>query len=138
LYLGVGIKDNYKGIGRLKLGEYTPLSDAGSLSLDTPTIDAGDGIGGIIVSILLWIVLAIIVIALLILFEALIWASWAILLAMLYWIFIRAMRIVFVKSRITKGNLKQSIFYGLYYSIAYVGWIIGIAVAMDLLKTFNE
>ena len=65
-------------------------------------LEVGDGIGGLIMSILLWIGMTILIFILLILLEAFFWVSIFIILAMLYWVFFRALRLVFSKSPKTK------------------------------------
>ena len=97
-------------------------------------IDGGDGIGGILLSILLWIAMAILMIILLLVFEALFWLSLFIIFASLYWIFIRALKLAFYKSRSTKGDLPASIFNALTYTLLYTGWLFGIALVVQILR----
>jgi len=131
LYNGIGLIDNFPKFRSFKsgdiLGHTTP-------DLGGPIIDAGEGIGGVLMSILLWIGMTILLIVLLIVLEAIFWFSLFILLTMLYWIFFRALKLVFSKSKETKGALGRSVLYSLAYTSLYVGWIFGIVYITELLK----
>jgi magnesium-transporting ATPase (P-type) len=94
--------------------------------IDVPDIDVGDGIGGIIISIVLWIVLTIILFILLTFVLTTVWSVLLVLIFALYWLFYRALRIVFLKARICKGDLGLSIQYSLMYTVLYTGWIFGL------------
>ncbi len=124
LYNGTKLKDNVgkitdtfdsKKIEHLK--EVVPVSDG--------LVDA-DGIAGIIVSFILWILATIIISYLFFWLGANIWFSVLVFLAMLYWIFFRALRLIFKKSPECSGNVERSIFYGIAYTILYNFWIYGI------------
>ena len=131
LYTGIGLIDNFPKFRNFKrgdiLGHTTP-------DFDGPTVDVGEGIGGVLVSILLWIGMTILLIVLLIVLEAIFWFSLFILLTMLYWIFFRALKLVFSKSKTCKGNLGLSVLYALGYTLLYIGWIVGIVYTTQLLK----
>lgn len=71
---------------------------------------------------------------LLIILEAVFWISFFIILAMLYWIFFRALKFVFSKFKETKGKLGISALYSLSYSILYLGWIFGIVYLTEILR----
>ena len=71
---------------------------------------------------------------LLIMLEAIFWFSLFVILAMLYWVFFRALKLVFSKSDETKGNFVKSIVYSLGYTILFTGWIFGIAYLVENLK----
>ena len=121
LYKGIKLKDN--------IGDITSQFDHKKLDnvsafvsgADVPAV--GDGIGGIIISILLWIVVTIVIAALLWVFAAVVWISVLVFMAMLYWVFFRALRLVFMKSRECQGVLQKSILYGLGYTAFYTCWI---------------
>lgn len=128
LYRGVKLKDN--------LGKITDRFDAKDLkflreigidgSTDLP--DAGEGIAGILISIVVWFIIAIIISYLLLLFGAVLWLTILVFMAMLYWVFFRALRLVFKKSGKCKGELSTSIVYGLSYTVLYNFWIYGIII----------
>ncbi len=96
MYKGIGVIDNPP-----KLVGYEPGSilQGGSFP-DFP--DIGDGLGGIIFGIVLWIVLAILIVIGLLLLEAFFWLSLFVIFSILYWVFIRAVRLILFKSRKTK------------------------------------
>ncbi len=131
LYTGIDLIDNFPKIKSFKpkaiLSESSP-------SLDTPFVEVGDGIGGIIVSIVLWIVMSIVFVLLLALLEMVFWFSLFIILGMLYWLFFRALKLVFNKSNKTKGSIQRAIFYALSYTTMYVGWLFGIVYLVQVLK----
>ena len=128
LYRGVKLKDN--------IGQITSerISGADMLDLTPPTthhgdsfdIDAGDGLEGIVIGILLWILWAVLVALALWIFSNVILIVIATFAAMLYWIFFRAMRLVFKNSNKSKGDIWGSIKYGLTYTFLYNFWIYGV------------
>ena len=132
LYKGVGLTDNFPKFQNFKTGEFIPSS--GEIpDWDMPSIDTDDGIGGLIISILLWIGMTILIFVLLILLEAVFWMSIFIILAMLYWVFFRALRFVFSKSNDTKGDIGISAIYSFGYTTLYLGWIFGIVYLTEIL-----
>lgn len=92
---------------------------------DSP-LDSGDGIGGIIVSILLWILATIVISYLFFVLGTIIWFSILVFFGMLYWIFFRALRVIFKKSSYCSGSIERSVLYGLLYTVLYNFWIYGI------------
>ncbi len=131
LYKGIGLTDNFPKFKNFKTGEF--LSNSRNLP-DLPSIDVGDGIGGLIVSILLWIGMTILFFILLILLEAIFWFSIFIILLMLYWVFFRALKFVFTKSKDTKDDIGISAIYSLSYTVLYLGWIFGIVYITELIR----
>lgn len=131
LFYGIGLIDNFPKFKSFKRGDY--ISNADVLP-DLPNIDVGEGIGGLILSILLWIGISILFVVLLIVLEAALWFSIFIIIAMLYWLFFRALRLVFSKSSITKNNLGLSVIYALSYTTIYTGWIFAIVYLVEALK----
>lgn len=131
LYTGIGLIDNFPKFRRFKTGHLIGNNSA------TPTIElpsVGDGIGGLIISILLWIGMSVLVVVLLIILEAIFWFSLFIILAMLYWVFFRALKLVFNKSKDTKGDIRISAVYALSYTLLYVGWIFGIVYLTEIVQ----
>ncbi|MDR4950688.1 hypothetical protein REB14_00660 [Chryseobacterium sp. ES2] len=126
LYFGLKLKDNIGNIlNKERIQRYadkTPKLDG--FEFDPPAV--GDGIGGIILSILLWIVVSILLIFLSYFFGLFFWSSVLLLGAILYWIFFRALRLVFKNSGKCKGNLLKSFGFGLFYSFLYISWMYGI------------
>ncbi|WCO03552.1 hypothetical protein [Psychroserpens ponticola] len=130
LYKGIGLTDNFPKFRKFKRGN---IIGNASPTFDTPSVDVGDGIGGLIVSILLWIGMTFLIIILLLLLEAIFWFSLFIILTTLYWVFFRALKFVFSKSIETKGNLGISAVYSLTYTALYLGWIYGIVYLTEIL-----
>ncbi len=68
LFYGIGLKDNFPKFREFKTGEF--IANSGTAP-NLPNIEVGDGIGGLIMSILLWIGMTILIFILLILFVIL-------------------------------------------------------------------
>lgn len=129
LYKGVGLTDDFPKFKDFKTGDL--IVNSGT-NIDLPSVEVGDGIQGIILSILIWIVITIVTFILLIVLEALFWVSIFIILGMLYWVFFRALKFVFTKSTETKNNLGISAIYALGYTALYLGWIFGIVYLTEI------
>ena len=129
LYTGIGLTDNFPKFRNFKAGEIFGNTIP---SFDTPSVDVGEGIGGIVLSILLWIAMTILILVLLLVLEAVFWFSLFIILTTLYWLFFRALKLVFAKSSATKGDLGISALYSMSYTALYVGWIFGIVWLHEL------
>ena len=131
LYKGIGLIDNFPAFKDFKLenklGSYFSPTDF-------PDIGIAEGILGILVSIVLWIVMSIVFALLLIFLEAFFWFSIFILLGMLYWVFFRALKLVFTKVKQTKDNLMLSIKYALSYTTLYLGWLFAIVYITEQLR----
>ena len=63
LYAGIGLIDNFPKFRNFKRGD---IIGNASPTFDTPDIDTGEGIGGLILAILLWILMTILIIILMI------------------------------------------------------------------------
>lgn len=131
LFTGIGLTDNFPKFKNFKTGEI--FSQSGTFP-ELPRVDVGEGIGGLIMSVLLWIGMTILIFLLLILLEAFFWISIFIVLTMLYWVFFRALKLVFSKSKETKGDIGISAIYSLTYTAMYIGWIFGIVYVTELIK----
>ena len=129
LYRGTKLINNYP-----KFQNYEPGTSLHNATLPEFGIDAGEGIAGLLLSILLWVAMTIAIIVLLFLFEALFWLSLFIIFASLYWVFARALRVVFYKARRTNGDFPASVVYALKYTLLYTAWFYGIALLIDLIK----
>ncbi len=85
--------------------------------------------------ILLWILAAVVLSVVLFLFgEVLLVAVFA-FMAMLYWVFFRALRLVFRHSHQTKGRLLASLGFGLVYTLLYNSWIYGIFLLVEYFRS---
>lgn len=131
LYKGVDVVDdfpNYKNFTSGELyGGHLPAN------FDLPETTVGDGIEGVIVSILVWIAMTILLFILLIILEVVFWVSLFIIIMMLYWLFFRALKLVFSKSKDTRGDIGVSALYAFGYTALYVGWIFGIVYLSEVL-----
>jgi ascorbate-specific PTS system EIIC-type component UlaA len=133
LYNGIKLKDNvgkitdnFKGIDAVDVPGHLP-------DVDPPT-DVGDGIAGIILGILLWIIAAIVLAVSLWVFSNVLVIVVMTFVAMLYWIFFRALRLVFKNSNKSKGDLMESMKWGLSYTLLYNFWIYSIFILTAYLK----
>ncbi len=70
LHKGVGLRDDFPKFQNLKSGSL--IQDV-TPDFDAPSFNVGDGIGGIILSVLLWIGMTILIIVLLVFLEAVFW-----------------------------------------------------------------
>lgn len=108
------------------------------LKLDVPDIGgSGDDLVGCLVSIVLWIVIAVVLMILFwVLVQVLAFALPWVLLA-LYWIFYRALHLVFVKSDVCHKNLLKSVEYGLLYTGLYTGWLFLLLGLLAFIRTLS-
>ena len=131
LYKGLGLQDdfpNYRNYTKGSLFNYQ--APGGFNSTDT---DVGDGLSGLILSILLWIVMSILILVAMLLLEAIFWFSLFIIIMMLYWVFFRALRQVFKHAKATSGNLTKAAAYSISYTFLYLGWIFGIVFLTEII-----
>ena len=131
LYKGIGLIDDFPRVEKFESRTVFSHSEQGP---KLPSIEVGEGISGLLLSILLWIVMSVVFAVLLIALEFVLWLSLFLIIAMLYWVFFRALKFVFRKSKDTKDNLGISAVYGLTYTALYTGWIFGIIYVAELLK----
>lgn len=132
LYKGIKLKDN---LGRIvDKFETVDTSNLSSSLTSSGPVEVGDGIGGIVLSILLWILMAIVFSAALWIFSNVIVIVVLTFIAMLYWVFFRALRLVFKNSNKSKGDLMESLKWGLTYTTLYNFWIYGIFILTIYLK----
>lgn len=129
LFNGVKLKDN---LG--KITDKYNMVDTSNVTPDLGFPEVGDGIEGIILSILLWILLIVVFAVALWIFSNVIVVVVLTFAAMLYWVFFRALRLVFKNSNKSKGNLMESIKWGVTYTLLYNFWIYGIFMATNYLK----
>jgi hypothetical protein len=131
LYKGIKLKDDIgKLTDKLEPSKIPNLADAAT---GGDLILVGDGIEGMILSIVLWVVVTILIAFFFWIFGAVVWTSIIVFIAMLYWIFFRALRLVFKNSNKCKGNLTTSVAYGLGYTTLYNFWIYGIILVTHYL-----
>lgn len=127
LYRGISFReDTLVSKGRAKSLnpiDYVPV-DLSSFDGDA---DVGEsGCLGVIVSILLWLVAAVVVALLLWLFSAVVYAGVLAFMSMLYWIFLRALKMIFTHTPRCRGNVWESLKIAAGYTLLYNCWIYGI------------
>lgn len=129
LYKGIKLKDTIGKItDNINTKKTAFLKDIlpSDLSPIESGLDVAEGIGGIAFSIVLWLIVTLILSYLFFALGTIIWFSILLFLAMLYWIFFRALRLIFKKSAVCNGNFERSVFYGFIYTLLYNFWIYGI------------
>jgi len=67
-------------------------------------------------------------------FETVVWVMLMIFLGMLYWVFFRALRLVFKNSVKCKGDFSKSVLLGLGYTLLYTSWMYGIVFVATIIK----
>ena len=139
LFNGLNVLDNYshklqirwrKATKNLPEGGWIGDAATGSSSMELP--DVGDGLEGVIAGILLWILFTIVMVLLLFVFQAVLWLFVVLFTIVIYWVFIRSLKLIFSKSPQCHNDLPKSVFYALGYTSLYVGWIYGILYVTTL------
>lgn len=133
LYYGLKLKDN---IGKLtnhidmkKLPDFSGGTQDISIAMESLG-GIAEGMGGFVFAILAALVFIMIG-------WALILVSWFLIIfmmAILYWIFFRAMRLVLKYSIVCKGNLVRSLQYSAFYTFLYMAWFYGVVFSIHYLK----
>ena len=137
LYKGIKLKDDIGKItDKLKteniLNQSSESSDFDSSKTIIPDFDDGEG-SGILISILAWISYTIFFIFIFWLFGTILWTGILFFVAMLYWVFFRAVRLILKKSKICRGNLISSCKYAAGHTLLYNFWIYGLIITTHYL-----
>ncbi len=135
LYNGLNVFDNYSH--KLQLSwknakKRMPDSWGSNFTGTTDIPDVGDGIGGIIVGVILWIIFTLALVILLFLLQAIVWLTFVLIAIAIYWIIIRGLKLIFSKSTECQNDLAKSVTYAFGYTTLYVGWIYGVIYASTL------
>lgn len=117
LFNGIKIKNN---LGTLEQ-ENIFFHKNSTIDIDIPEVDGG--FAEILISLLLWLIVCIAGSYMLWMFETVAWIVLLNFIGILYWIFFRALRLVFKKSAVCRGNLLKSTAYGFAFSLLYNFWI---------------
>ena len=125
LYNGWKLKDD--------LGKFTKYfskyPEPSNITMDASAPEIfGDDIGGWLLSLVLWILIALFGSLIFWLIGAFFWGTILVLAGLLYWIIFRAIRLIFRNSATTKGNIVRSVTLALIYTFIYVSWVYGIIV----------
>jgi hypothetical protein len=133
LYHGVKLRDD---VGRLtdRISRKHFPNTSGLESLPDVDFSEGHGILGILAAIVMAVVVAIVAVIVIWLVGALLWTGILIFAAMLYWVFFRALRLVFKNSNRCRGRLGASLWEGFWYASLYTVWIYGIIMAAHYLR----
>ncbi|CAA9229760.1 MAG: hypothetical protein AVDCRST_MAG56-896 [uncultured Cytophagales bacterium] len=132
LYQGIKLKDNLgKVTDKMRLPDSLDLSAAGDAG---PLLEAADDVPGIMAGVLLWIVWGVVFAAVLWIFGNVVLLVVAAFVGMLYWIFFRALRLVFRNAKRCKGKFWESVRVGFAYTCLYNVWIYGIFMLAEYLK----
>jgi hypothetical protein len=133
LYHGVKLRDD---VGRLtdRISRKHFPSTGGLNTLPDFDFSEGHGILGILAAIVMAVVVAIVAVFVIWLVGALLWTGVLIFAAMLYWVFFRALRLVFKNSNRCRGRLGASLWEGFWYASLYTCWIYGIIMAAHYLR----
>ncbi|WP_114789301.1 hypothetical protein U0035_07035 [Niabella yanshanensis] len=131
LYNGWKLKDSYGNF----LKKFSRWKKPGSSTLDIPDLDF-DSIEpvGCIVSLLIWLILAVFGSIILWTIGAMVWAIILVIAGLLYWIIFRAYRLIFLNSPRCKNNLSKSMRIALTYTILYNCWIYAIIFGAHYLQ----
>jgi hypothetical protein len=133
LYHGVKLRDD---VGRLtdRISRKHFPSTGGLDTLPDFDFSEGHGIVGILAATVMAVVVAIVAVFVIWLVGALLWTGVLIFAAMLYWVFFRALRLVFKNSNRCRGRLGASLWEGFWYASLYTCWIYGIIMAAHYLR----
>lgn len=127
LYNGLDVNDNYSHklhfMWKRATTELPESTWAREVVSNAEIPDVGDGLAGIILGIVLWILFSIVLVFLLVAFQAIVWITIVLVAIAIYWVLIRGLKLVFSKSEICQGNLTKSTLYALAYTTFYIGWI---------------
>ena len=130
LYIGMKLKDNVGRItDRIKFAKFYEIPEGVGTGILDGGMEVGEGFAGAIFTVLLWIIAAFLFLLFIWLFNTIIISMIFIFAAMLYWIFFRALRLVFKNSKKCKGKLLISMIYGLIYTTLYNFWIYAIILS---------
>ncbi len=130
LYRGVRLerpepaKINPSGVGPVEILPGIPGSTIEPIHVDLPGLpDSGDDLAGCLVSLATWLIATILVAFIVWLAAQILIIGLPALLLGTYWVYYRALRIVFTKSRACKGKIRASLGNALLYTTLYMGWL---------------
>jgi hypothetical protein len=137
LYRGVKLRHDFEikwDARRFRFDYDAPSPSVDSLAeIEAPDL-GGDDLGEVIIAIIGWILISIFTILLLWIVSNIFVAVVMVFVGMLYWIFFRALRLVFRHSAKSKGDLLTCIRIGITYTLLYNFWIYGIFFLTDYLR----
>lgn len=129
LYKGFKLKEN---IG--KLTDHIDAKKLPDFSGGFPDISAvSEGLGGIAEGLGGLFIAVVCALALVLIGWFFVLSAWFILIflaAVLYWVYFRALRLVFKRSGVCQGNMMISLKYAGLYSLLYTSWIFAFIVTL--------
>ncbi|UII20600.1 hypothetical protein [Fulvivirga ligni] len=132
LYKGLKLVNDMPEINSYEMGSI--ITGAGSMP-EFGEVDGDDNpFTNLLLSILWWIVMSIVMLILMLVFEFVLWISLILILAMLYWVFFRALKAVFSRSPQTRGSFSASAAYALGYTLMYTGWMFAVVFIFDIIR----
>ncbi|TRX48719.1 hypothetical protein FNH22_28570 [Fulvivirga sp. M361] len=123
LLYGMRVRDDLTGKLRLIWSKPKPLLSNTSDIPFSNLPSVGDGIEGVLLSIVIWIVVSVAFIILLILLDYVVWMGLMGVVFLVYWVFIRALKLIFSKSAECTDRIGKSFVYALGYTLLYLGWL---------------
>lgn len=135
LFRGVKLKDDLgKLTDQIKVSvDKKDIVPNPSLILDAFSI-IPDSWEGLLLAIFFWILIAVVFLLVLFFTSGAFWAIVLVFAAALYWVFFRALRMVFKNSNLCKGKLLISSVVALFYTMIYIVWFYGIVFGWYFLK----
>ncbi len=106
---------------------------SGDVGTRLPDIDFRAGVSGMIASFMQWMLMTILLLVLITFVATILWSTLLFLVFVMYWLFFRAMRLVFLKSSVCRGNLILSFQYASFYAVLYTGWIFALVYVSEQL-----
>lgn len=128
LYHGVKLRDDVGLVTDRISGRYFP-PDVGNLNLGNIDIPEAHGIGGFLVALVMWLFVTALAVLAIWLVAALLWAGILCFAALLYWVFFRALRLVFKNANRCRGNWAASLRTGFQYACLYTAWVYVVILA---------
>jgi hypothetical protein len=137
LYSGARVKKREQMAGELQtFGSLKGLngSDAsGCLDFGNFSLGLGDGCGEAMAGLVLGVLLLILLVIGLWLFINVALIVFFLVSLALGWVFHRALRQVFARSKQCRGDLVNSLYYAAIYTVLYTGWLLAILMLVDKL-----
>lgn len=108
--------------------------------IDAPAVigeaaGAADDPLGLLLAIVLGVVVSILLVVLLVVFVNLAIGVFFLFMLAVGWIFHRALRTVFARSKRSRGDILASLGYAAFYTILYTGWLLAILLGVDWLRS---
>lgn len=129
LFISVGLYRGFKiknDIG--KLSDEFSLDNVSlpEVHMDMPFFFLGEGIEGCLLTLGLFLFMAMFLSFLIWILGPTLWVTFVVFISMLYWLFFRALRLVFKRSKECRGKFIKSILFAMLHTILYNCWIYGL------------